>query len=263
MYYLYNGVPLPDINTVWTDKETYPYAVIIDWPPTSLPHRYFLFITTEPCEYSEENGYWVLDMTTKNSRCYHWYPGLSDNWKRYEYFPDKYEKPIIWTSHDLYEADGLYLAKSAPILYNPPNLYMYNGIQLPKLPKLDRETYPYAHIEMDVSTKVYHLRIHAVPIVVANDELSYTSFATDVWMNYFSGIDEWGFSLTSSNGDSERSHKLNRETGMVLVWADYDIFKADGSVYLAASDPIPVLQRIPSAMLLGFQVGQALRRMRK
>ena len=28
--YLYNGVELPDINTVWTDKETYPYAYICD-----------------------------------------------------------------------------------------------------------------------------------------------------------------------------------------------------------------------------------------
>ena len=26
--FLYNGVELPDINTVWTDKETYPYATI-------------------------------------------------------------------------------------------------------------------------------------------------------------------------------------------------------------------------------------------
>lgn len=26
--YLYNGVELPDINTVWTDKTTYPYAII-------------------------------------------------------------------------------------------------------------------------------------------------------------------------------------------------------------------------------------------
>ena len=29
MNYLYNGVELPDIHTVWTDKETYPYAYIV------------------------------------------------------------------------------------------------------------------------------------------------------------------------------------------------------------------------------------------
>ena len=29
---IYNGVELPDINTVWTDKETYPYAVIVSHP---------------------------------------------------------------------------------------------------------------------------------------------------------------------------------------------------------------------------------------
>ena len=26
--FLYNGVELPDINTVWTDKTAYPYAII-------------------------------------------------------------------------------------------------------------------------------------------------------------------------------------------------------------------------------------------
>lgn len=29
MNYLYNGVELPDINSVWTDKETYPYASLV------------------------------------------------------------------------------------------------------------------------------------------------------------------------------------------------------------------------------------------
>ena len=28
--YLYNGVELPDINEVWTDKETYPY-ITLEW----------------------------------------------------------------------------------------------------------------------------------------------------------------------------------------------------------------------------------------
>ena len=49
--FLYNGVELPDINEVWTDKETYPYAIILD----TLFYVY-LFITAEP---AYKNSYYA------------------------------------------------------------------------------------------------------------------------------------------------------------------------------------------------------------
>jgi hypothetical protein len=36
----------------------------------------------------------------------------------------------------------------------------------------------------------------------------------------------------------------------------------NGSTYLAASEPVPVTARNPAAMLVGFQLGTAIRRMR-
>ena len=49
--YLYNGVQLPDINTVWTDKETYPYAMLC-LANNLIPG---LVITTFPFKYNYDS----------------------------------------------------------------------------------------------------------------------------------------------------------------------------------------------------------------
>ena len=53
-HYYYNGVELPDINTVWTDKETYPYAAM--YISCGIYH---LLLTKEPgsIEYLDYYGY--------------------------------------------------------------------------------------------------------------------------------------------------------------------------------------------------------------
>ena len=47
--YLYNGVRLPDINEVWTDKETYPYALItVGYDSAHTADYYELFLSDQP-----------------------------------------------------------------------------------------------------------------------------------------------------------------------------------------------------------------------
>lgn len=48
--YLYNGVELPDINEVWTDKETYPYATIIH----STSNHYHLIVCGDRPSYTKQ-----------------------------------------------------------------------------------------------------------------------------------------------------------------------------------------------------------------
>ena len=47
--YLYNGVRLPDINEVWTDKETYKYALItVGYDSAHTADYYELFLSDQP-----------------------------------------------------------------------------------------------------------------------------------------------------------------------------------------------------------------------
>ena len=48
-----------------------------------------------------------------------------------------------------------------------------------------------------------------------------------------------------------------------VKWANFDVLNEDGTLYLAASDPVPVSPVLnPAAMMQCFLVGQALRRNR-
>lgn len=46
---LYNGVKLPNIDSVWTDKETYPYFLVYSRFFESEGLFYYVIFTTEPC----------------------------------------------------------------------------------------------------------------------------------------------------------------------------------------------------------------------
>lgn len=64
--YLYNGVELPDINECWTDKETYPYAVItkIDYSQYGVDASLFsLHLASLPLSYDKvnDNVAWIRD----------------------------------------------------------------------------------------------------------------------------------------------------------------------------------------------------------
>ena len=140
--YLYNGVPLPDINEVWTDevKAQYPYAVIIvryyvDANRTGIP-VYYLFVSSEPFESGshQDNGtassiivragsvYWGL-------RLGEWEWGESNTTTkdivRGERREDGtlvqgYEEGVVWISHNVQEPGGAayFLETSTPVPFN-------------------------------------------------------------------------------------------------------------------------------------------------
>lgn len=108
--------------------------------------------------------------------------------------------------------------------------YLYNGVgPLPGLPEWDREAYPYACIQQNELFATLH--ISGNPIVREGSLIRVSG--------------GHGFStLSSSDGEwgDFRMAEGSNQYGDTLIWANHDILNTDGSVHLAASEPVPVYE---------------------
>lgn len=185
-----------------------------------------------------------------------------------------------WSNHDLYTTDGnLYLAASEPVPIVSVNLhgesflkgleigrllkarrfpvaqtpeppvpedpaayYLYNGVRLPALPEWDKETYPYAAIvyagkdtpismcALMPSSPVYNSSENMLvwgessPLIVF-DPTGVSGSVYEEWTQVGTGV------------------SLILESPSYVLWSNADILNAtDSTVYLAASDPVPVYE---------------------
>ena len=149
--------------------------------------------------------------------------------------------------------------KPLPLAKKEPIAYLYNGVRLPKLPEWDRVAYPYAaiytyHGKHEPYNPIYRLVLSDSPfkIIYANSGLGYFYTAIKCYGNYIAywkikTADDWSGDGSGADG---MSFSLDDETGAV-IWANTDIFYADdysadetlaGTLYLAASEPIPVYE---------------------
>lgn len=112
--YLYNGVELPDINAVWTDKETYPYAHI-----GYVNGSYYLHVLSSPAFINEAGR-----MYYEKPAIWQWWYINNNTWELKAEYEDSgtgtsvlyYASTCIWVNHNLFNADGTtYLAASDPI----------------------------------------------------------------------------------------------------------------------------------------------------
>ena len=137
--YLYNGVELPDINTVWTDKATYPYACITRERTNATGARY-LYLSSAPFIVNGNgNGIGIIldNGTIVNEYCtqtdtYEWTE--SGTFSAPDLTEPITQMIIEWTSHDVYDEGGiLYLAASDPVplvaTLPPTDLYKKIGGQ--------------------------------------------------------------------------------------------------------------------------------------
>jgi hypothetical protein len=111
-----------------------------------------------------------------------------------------------------------------------PTAYLYNGVRLPALPEWDKETYPYACIGK-MSTDSFINVCSSSPFAVID---GVCSFKGAVLHNAYNKFGEWS-GFTSFNLSSYLSYSD-------VLWTNTDILNSDGSVYLSASDPIPVYE---------------------
>lgn len=116
--------------------------------------------------------------------------------------------------------------------------YSYNGVVLPKLPEWDKETYPYAYISWSVGMQVYYLRCFASEMVLTkNGESMITPTDESVAYQAF---------YTRKNGskwiDSAEGEWDGGNTFSLPDWTNADILNEDGSVFLKATEPVPVYE---------------------
>lgn len=159
--FLYNGVELPDINTVWTHelKEQYSCACLADWS-YSYGGGIMLILSERP-------PYWDSSMRVRLNGWFRFYD-LTDGVYVFnresstnDYAIGKDTDPVFWTSADIINTtdNTIYLAASTPIRVdsklkisigggaNGDGFALYNGVKLPNIDSVwDKATYSCATI---------------------------------------------------------------------------------------------------------------------
>ena len=138
--------------------------------------------------------------------------------------------------------------------------YLYNGAELPDIDTVwtDKEAYPYAFIQTTTNGGACLRLSSGIPYCdgtyIRGENISYKGY------DFFAGETVWAFYKTTANYTGPYfgiEHSL---------WASADILNEDGTVYLAASEPVPVGNNITipdkASFMLGYLTGQRLRKMR-
>lgn len=258
--YLYNGVELPDINAVWTDKETYPYAIIGNVEP-GLEGYYALGLYTTTGVYNSGNG--QVEASSSCSYLAYIYGsgeyGEYDSWTLVDQSDSaqagsslSYE-PVTWSNHDILNADGsVYLAASTPVPVGGSKLTIstggggvsYNGVELPGINEVWTDElkakYPYACIQRFDYTElgvgiVFALAATKTPFVY--DTLTgHWVYGQSSQQDYLDCtlLDGVWYAEESTTGDdvyiSVRSEHF--------VWTNTDLVDDTGTVIHAASNPV-------------------------
>lgn len=114
--------------------------------------------------------------------------------------------------------------------------YFYNEIELPALPEWDKDKYPYVFIEFNpfIVNNGYHL--YCLPSKPTNypSEPSLQCAYPNAIYDPIEETDEWYFRGEWTEGTAFLK-SISR-----IKWANFDIYNNDGSLYLAASEPVPV-----------------------
>ena len=131
---------------------------------------------------------------------------------------------------------------------------LFNGNKLPVLPVWDKTTRPYAFMYKSTGF------VNSVNLYIC-ETIEYESTASGYGLvapagslNCYVGIsgnaaisDSWS-ELSEKTTDSKMGSHAN------VCWANFDVLNDDGSVFLAASDPVPVGKPItdPLSFTMGY-----------
>ena len=118
--YSYNGVVLPDINEVWTDKEAYPYAVVFK----SIAYGFYMLVTSSTVFTTYIHSSLNMRVFSSGKSNYSRYTNESDpaQWAfirsavkdSLNFFVHSYSP--VWANFDMIDTDtsAIYLAASEP-----------------------------------------------------------------------------------------------------------------------------------------------------
>lgn len=129
-----------------------------------------------------------------------------------------------------------------------PIAYLYNGVQLPDINKVMLDKNLPACITLNLGSGNYHLWFGAIgtrypEYAAASATWDYIQFYDLAQGNkathyrLFPDASEWTYFAESAGIILSGS-----SSGHAMIWSNYDILNEDGSLYFAASDPIPVYE---------------------
>ena len=263
--FLYNGMELPNIDAVWTDKTAYPYAIITSFDAALVG-------------YSGSSTIYLLDASgvahyNNNGVCYKNPPYLSCSWFC-SYDPDvcsylsgmglpitvgewggsspsdigsgsaqSVVGTVFWSNADILNTDGsVYLAASTPIrvgsklnisiaVNHETDLYFYGQSDtMHKLPMDDAATLPYVTI---LEPKGMHGTYYAYFTAV-----QFTGKTGRIWLETESNYAEWYYSdgtwnrTATGHFAANTGFTLNSGSGQVYnrVWHNYDMMTEKGEL---------------------------------
>lgn len=254
----YNGRMLPALP-VW-DAEAFPYAYILNTGSVYAP-TWKLFVTAEPyyatiyedtgnlkgiyCDHailhreyvtSFDKGVWLLD-TEYSAKFGHTYIPF---WTNTDMKGAVYHSVSGGTSYYT-TTDTVVLEKSEPVLMGGiTQKYSYNGIVMPKLPEWNITGYPYATISrFELPGKVeYFLQVFAPDAFYFEDNYgrhfggNTSANVRGIYYTQLLGQVIW------DGPDETTSDYISLDE--FLVWSNFDVLNSDGSIFLAASEPVLV-----------------------
>ena len=148
--------------------------------------------------------------------------------------------------------------------------YLYNGEQFQDINSVYtddlKKVYPFALIKTGMfSTAERHLYLFREDAYYFDNGTRYFGSNEDnpipsCTSKYDANSGTWNELLYHDNGNVNVGG--NTATFGDILWSNFDVLNEDGSVYLAASDPIPVNPAPtldPTALLMGWQVGNRIR----
>ena len=138
---------------------------------------------------------------------------------------------------------------------------LYNGVELRKVPEV--EGYQYVSVGTNIWNEImamYSETPHSFRedpgwVVVTGQKFYLVD--EDGEIMYFHNLD-----LSESGDGYWEDYGLAGNQVYRPFWTNHDILTSDGTLYLAASDPVPVTTINPSALLQWFFVGDAIKRNR-
>lgn len=145
--------------------------------------------------------------------------------------------------------EGMILALVSPplphVAKKEPIAYSYNGVRLPGLPEWDKEAYPYAFIRCtnigSFSEDTKQVRLLILSEMPTSDynvtfEEAYDCYLTEEAATE-AGYDTYG-KWIEKNFSSQTGSYLTLQ----VFWSNFDFFKTDGTLVVAAFEPIPVYE---------------------
>jgi len=242
--WLYNGVELPALYLWGGADDNYPYAII--WK-TKGSDTYRFAMTKLPLLYDADLSGLKCDQAVS------YYAGYQDesaamgwSWSSDGVLqPGSYwsgVESVLWSSADvLTPAGAVYLAGSRPVSVNC-DLRVYGGAELQKLPEVSG--YPYVAILRNEEENRYEAVFSANGFYIKSSGPlcdKQGSFNQRYTVDVITAQVGAGW---SRNDPYPLASQWPLSDALSLIWANHNILREDGTLYLPAVDPILVASKL-------------------